>query len=191
MNVVSNPVLALPSDKKPTLRPCPICANETALDNLWQTQLVRCTNCSFAYVNQLPSLEALEAFYSSDDYFHGNLDYSNYVGDKQGTQLHFRDRIAALRQYNAGGELFEAGCAYGFFLELANQYWKVQGIDLSRPAAAYAAGALKLAVKQGDIEHYSLAPNSLDVIVMWDTIEHLYNPVAVIGKSTRALRPGG
>ncbi len=181
----------MPSDEKLTLRPCPVCGNRTALDYLWRTPLVRCPKCSFAYVNQLPTLQELEAFYSSADYFHGKLDYSNYVADKRSTQLHFRHRIAALRQFRSGGELFEAGCAYGFFLELARQYWNVHGIDLSAPAAAYAAAELKLPVQHGDIEHYPLAPNSLDVITMWDTIEHLTDPVGVIAKSAGAVRPGG
>jgi len=142
------------------------------------------------YVDKLPSTAELGAIYSAE-YWRGNSAYSDYVADKAGMQAHFQHRIKLLRTFITGNQLLEVGCAFGFFLELAKQYWNVQGVDFSLDAVAYAREMLHLPVQQGDFESYPLNTESFDAVVMWDTIEHLYDPVLAIRKSADALKPNG
>jgi SAM-dependent methyltransferase len=132
----------------------------------------------------------LAAIYSTE-YWQGSSAYTNYLADKAGTQAHFRHRINVLRKFSTGKDLFEAGSAFGFFLELAQKYWNVEGVDISAEAVAFARDVLHLPVKQGDLESNPPAPESFDIVAMWDTIEHLYDPVLAIQKSAAALRVGG
>ena len=174
------------------MRACPNCRNETGLFYMWDTDIVRCPKCDLAYRDTLPTLEELAQIYSDEQYFNGRF-YADYVADKEGAQLNLRHRLSKMREFQSGGEaLFEAGCAHGFFLELAQTYWKrVQGIDMSSEAVAYARDVLKLDVTLGDFESHPPAAGAFDAVAMWDTIEHLYNPVLAIHKSAEALRPGG
>jgi 2-polyprenyl-3-methyl-5-hydroxy-6-metoxy-1,4-benzoquinol methylase len=177
-------------EKTPT-RPCPICGTSDHLSaGWWAPRLIRCRVCGLVYVQQLPTLAELEAIYSAE-YWQGSSAYTDYLADKAGTQAHFRHRIKILRKLTSGSDLFEAGCAYGFFLELAQQHWNVQGIDISAEAVTYARDVLHLPVQQGDFESHPPAPKSFDVVVMWDTIEHLYDPVLAVQKIAEALKPGG
>jgi 2-polyprenyl-3-methyl-5-hydroxy-6-metoxy-1,4-benzoquinol methylase len=173
------------------MRACPICGTDTALSLLWNIEnVVRCPTCGLAYADRLPALTELEAIYSAE-YFQGRSAYADYQASKAGIQKHFEHRIAVLRQFQPSGDLFEAGCAYGFFLELAQRHWRVRGVDISASAIQYACKVLNLDVVQGDFESNPPAPNTYDVVVMWDTIEHLYDPVLAIRKCAEALRPGG
>ena len=173
------------------MRACPVCGNTSNQNNLWDlTHITRCSVCGLGYVKQLPTVQELAEIYSAD-YWNGRKAYTNYLADKVGTQLHFKHRIASLRQFSSGGRLFEAGCAYGFFLELAQAYWDVKGIDFSEAAISYARDTLHLPVEQGDFESNPPETNSYDIITMWDTIEHLYDPSLAISKSVDALHSGG
>jgi SAM-dependent methyltransferase len=171
------------------MRPCPACNTAAGLRQLWDTNIVRCPTCGLAYVAQLPTLEQLQQMYS-ESYFQGDS-YTDYLGDKAAAQANFQHRIALLRRYQPGGRLFEAGCAYGFFLELAQAYWTADGVDLSADAVRYARETLGVSAQQGDFESHPPETNCYDVVAMWDTIEHLYDPVLAIRKSAEGLRPGG
>jgi SAM-dependent methyltransferase len=151
---------------------------------------VYCPACKFVYADEIPDLQALEQTYS-ENYFSGNVAYRNYESDKIGLQRNFRQRINVLRRFKPQGDLFEIGCAFGFFLECAQPYWEVCGSDISPAAIQHAREVLNLKVQQGDFEHFVISPNSFDVIAMWDVIEHLADPVLAIAKCREALRSGG
>ncbi len=172
------------------MKPCPICKTASGLRRLWDSSIIRCPDCGLAYVDPQPSFAELEKIYADAEYFHGQF-YTDYIGDKAIAQANFQHRVDALRRYQPGGRLFEAGCAYGFFLELAQQYWTVEGIDLAGDAIRYAQETLKLNVQRGDFESHPPARESFEVVALWDTIEHLYDPVLAVRRSAEALRPGG
>ncbi len=172
------------------MRICPSCQNEDGLSHLWDTHIIRCPRCELGYIERLPTKEEIEALYSAE-FFKGDASYADYVADKEGLQRNFRHRLRDLLKYSQGGKLFEAGCAHGFFLELAREHWDVKGIDIAEEAAKYARDELGLDVQAGDFESRPPEPNTYDVIAMWDTIEHLYDPVLAVRKSAEALRPGG
>lgn len=172
------------------MRPCPLCGNTHALTFWGKTKIVHCPRCSLRYVDPLPSLEELAAMYA-EPFFCGDSAYANYIAERTSLQRNFQKRIDVLRRYSASGRLYEVGCAYGFFLELARAYWEVEGCDISAEAVQYAREQLALNVTVDDYEGLAQSPASYDVIAMWDTIEHLYDPFLAAQKCCDALRPGG
>lgn len=173
-----------------TLDSCPLCSNTHKLETLWGTDKTRCPQCNLVYIRTMPSLAQLEAMYSAE-FFKGSSAYANYIDEKESLQRNFQHRIHTLLQYKRTGSLFEAGCAYGFFLELARQHWQVAGMDIAEEAIDYARNTLGLDVRVGDFESYPLSPESYDIIAMWDTIEHLYDPFSAVKIAANALRPAG
>jgi SAM-dependent methyltransferase len=154
--------------------------------------LLSCQACGFVTANLDLSPAELESLYSAE-YFAGQ-EYLNYVGERALIQRHFRSRLGRLLPHvpNASSKrLFEIGCAHGFFLEVAKPHFlSVCGIDISRDASAYARDMLGLRVAAGDFMEIDL-PESVDVVCLWDTVEHLQHPDRYLQKAAAHLNPGG
>ncbi|MEO1166242.1 MAG: class I SAM-dependent methyltransferase, partial [Chloroflexota bacterium] len=174
------------------MTPCHICGEKNKLSQYWTAGLVKCGHCGMVYTDPQPTFAELEKIYADEDYFRG-LFYTDYVGDEKGFELNFRHRLETILQYApTGGKLFEAGCAFGFFLKQAQHHWsEISGVDMSPDAVQYSRDTLGFDVTLGDFESRNLEPNSYDAVVMFDAIEHMYDPALAIKKSAEALRPGG
>lgn len=65
----------------------------------------------------------------------------------------------------------------------------VVGIDISREQLEKNSHVDEKIL--GDVETYPLEPSSFDVVVCWDTMEHLNRPERAIANFAQALKPGG
>lgn len=152
--------------------------------------LVQCTGCGFVSTDLALSHEELSRLYTSR-YFLGG-EYRDYPAERPLIERQFRRRLQTLLRFVPDAEhknLFEIGAAYGFFLSVAGPaFQRAEGIDISTDAAA-AARAAGLRVESGD---FLRAPISapLDVVCMWDTIEHLARPDLYLAKAA-SLMPSG
>lgn len=89
--------------------------------------------------------------------------------------------------------VLDVGCSAGVLArELVAQGAVVDGVEADRAAAMEAAGSCRT-VLVGDVETLDLpfAQGSYDTIVMADVIEHLRDPVAVLGRLRPYLSSGG
>jgi SAM-dependent methyltransferase len=171
-------------------RQCLVCGGALARSAL--PGLLACGACSFTTADLTLSDAELERLYGPE-YFAGQ-EYMDYVAERPLIHRHFKTRLDRLFQYVAdpgSKRLFEIGSAYGFFLEVAREHFRcVEGIDISAAAAAYAREALGLEVTTGEfLAHQMSGP--VDVVCLWDTIEHLRDPHLYIEKAASYLRSGG
>jgi len=171
-------------------RPCLVCGGAYIQSTL--PGLLACGTCSFITANLSLSYEELRGLYGRE-YFAGQ-EYMDYVAERALIQRHFKTRLDRLLGYVSdpgSRRLFEIGSAYGFFLEVARDHFRsVEGIDISADAADYARDVLHLPVSTGDfLKHEIAAP--VDVVCLWDTIEHLRDPHLYAEKAARHLSPGG
>lgn len=170
--------------------PCLVCGG--LLGNSVLPGLLRCEACGFVTANVSISDEELERIYG-EDYFHGN-EYLDYQAEEKSLRQNFRDRIRTLmaKVENFGdSDLFEIGCAYGYFLaEASADVRRASGIDISTDAVAAARAKRDVDAMCGDYLNYELG-RTVDVITMWDTIEHLKRPDLFIAKAASDLQPGG
>ena len=120
------------------------------------------------------------------------MGYSRYVRDEANIRKTFARRLRYLSRFIQPGRLLDVGCAAGFFLDEAQRLgWQVQGLDVSAFAAQYARERFGCDVRQGSLLDQDYAPESFDLISMWDVIEHVPDPKAYIQHSARLLRAGG
>ncbi|PWK72881.1 class I SAM-dependent methyltransferase [Aminobacter sp. AP02] len=170
--------------------PCLVCGG--FLGNSALPGLLRCEACGFVTANVSVSDEELERIYG-EDYFHGN-EYLDYQAEEKSLRQNFRDRIRTLmaKVENFGdSDLFEIGCAYGYFLaEVSADVRRASGIDISADAVAAARDKRNVDAMCGDYLNHELG-RTVDVITMWDTIEHLKRPDQFIAKAASDLKPGG
>lgn len=154
--------------------------------------LKQCTSCGFITADLAMSDEALAALYG-EDYFHGE-EYRDYVSEEDSLKDNFRRRIATLQQLIPElkkTDVFEVGCAYGFFLdEVKNDVASAKGIDISSDAVSHARAHKGVDAIAGSYSDYVM-DRPVGLVAMWDTVEHLPRPDLFIHKAARDLLPGG
>jgi hypothetical protein len=168
---------------------CLICGGAYIEDR--RPGLLSCTACGFISANVDLTGEQLEALYS-EKYFFGE-EYFDYELEKESLEINFRARIRTLRRYMnvAQGALFEIGCAYGYFLNIARSSFRAaSGIDISKDAVTHATKNLGLNAVAADYLSYQVKQHP-DAIVMWDVIEHLPRPDLFVEKASADLSTGG
>lgn len=157
--------------------------------------LVQCQNCGLVYVSPRPDPNELYALYG-ETYFHndesGVVGYSNYIADERNIRKTANGRIQQLERYIQPGRMLDVGCAVGFFMDEARQRgWQVEGLDVSNFAVEYAREQFGLNARQGSFTGLEFAPDSFDMVTMWDVIEHVPDPKSYIRKAAAVLRQGG
>ena len=164
---------------------CVICGNHVFKSHFKNLQ--KCQICDLVFY-RLDKINNTNNLYKKD-YFNGK-EYFNYKNDKKIIQLNFRKRLKEINRYKKNGSLLEIGCAYGFFLELAKRNFNVTGIDIAPEATEFARKKLKLQVETKSYLDKKII-KKVDVISMWDTIEHLEFPEKFINKINFDLKTGG
>ncbi len=92
-----------------------------------------------------------------------------------------------------GGRVLDVGCASGGLLALLRpRAGHLAGLELS-VSAARAAAQVADHVAQGALEDPDLPfePDSFDLVVLADVLEHLADPAAGLARATGWCRPGG
>ena len=95
-----------------------------------------------------------------------------------------------------GKKVLDAACGEGYgSAMLAREAAEVIGIDLSGEAVAHAdrryGAAGNLRYLQASCDHIPLPANSRDVVVSFETIEHIHTQQAFVDEIARVLAPGG
>ena len=160
--------------------------------------LVRCKCCSLVYVTpRRQAAQLIDEVYDAS-YWRSpaarERGYSDYAGDEALYLRTFRRRFAQLGvQLPSRGRALDVGCAAGFSMRvLAERGFEVYGIE---PSRAIRAVALKNfspeRIHAGTLLDAPYEPASFDLIVMWDVLEHLPDPLAALGKARELLAPQG
>ena len=132
------------------------------------------------------------AYYTAD-YFSGRRadGYSDYLGAESVLRREFVRSVDFIRRYRSRGKLLELGCAYGFFLMEAARYFDVAGIELAAEAAEHGRRA-GLHILHGLADAANLQRiGPVDVIVLFDVMEHLPQPRETLALCCDYLNPDG
>ena len=101
-------------------------------------------------------------------------------------------RISALlKQPPAAIRVLDVGCSRGSFLAAGTRLgFHMEGVE---PAASIAAAARAqgLNVRTGLLEDIGFAAASFDAVTLFEVVEHLKEPLALLRECRRVRRPGG
>ncbi len=147
--------------------------------------IVRCKQCGLVFTDI--------GSFNPDDYYNESYYktvYPDYLKDKKVHLINARSLLKKIGKYFNTGSLCEIGSAYGFFLNAArDEGWDVCGYEVSDYSRDYSCRELDLAVEKDFLS--AGGGSRFDFICMNDTIEHLTDPFAVLGKCRDVLNPGG
>jgi SAM-dependent methyltransferase len=130
----------------------------------------------------------------------GKQTYAEWQYEKGADTLEFFLQHASLKEILAGRQVLDIGCGAGgkTLFYAAQGAAMVYGVDV---VERYAAAAHELARAKGlqdrfrfvlaDAAALPFGPDSFDVIIMNDAMEHVDKPLAVLQECYRVLRPGG
>lgn len=163
--------------------------------------IVRCCDSGLIYMAHPLTDAELAAFYSRE-YFEGEPSrrgYASYTGDEAVLRANFRDHLRRItRGLERGGarpdrlDLLDYGCAYGYFLAEARDVFRsVRGVEINEEVARVGRERFQLDIDSSADSGASFGENCLDVVTLWDVIEHVKKPRSVFNACHRALRQSG
>jgi SAM-dependent methyltransferase len=148
--------------------------------------LVACRQCDLLYANPAPDQKSLEAAYQ--DAAFDAADESRYAGL---TYASYLPRIAA--EFSDRNGALDIGTGDGAFLEqlLRHGFSNVIGVEPSAAPIAAAKPEIRALIRHTPFRSADFRPDSLRLISCFQTIEHVYDPLALCEDARRLLRPGG
>lgn len=176
--------------------PCPLCGARADRTHLLirdlkfftpgEYRLAACTACGFVYLNPRPTPAAIATLYPEGYWVEAEP-------DREPVAPHLVERaIEQVGRHCPGGRVLDVGCGTGVAGAVMQRLGlKVTGLDPSADACRAARERFGLEVIESTIEAAELPEGGFDAITMFDVLEHLYDPKAVLSKLRRALRPGG
>jgi len=94
--------------------------------------------------------------------------------------------------YIQRGVVYDVGAAAGFFLKVARDSgWEIYGNEISTSAIKWAHENYNINIDYGYIEELEIPHDYFDLIVFWNTLEHVLNPQTTVQKCYRMLREHG
>ena len=147
--------------------------------------IVQCKNCGLVYTNpRIDGSQILDSYQAVEDPL--------YLEERDGRVLTFERHLRPLEKLQSPpGKLLDVGAYTGVFVEIAAQHgWEAWGVEPSHWAVEQAC-AQGLHMIEGTLATSGLANASIDVVTMWDVIEHLTDPLAEVQQAYRLLKPGG
>ena len=149
--------------------------------------LYACVECGTVQQPSLPAAPELAGLYRE-------MSDEAYLAEERGRRATARRLLDLIGRHVPAGRLLDVGCGHGLLLDEArSRGYEVEGVELSRSAAAYARDVLGLPVSELPLEELepSAGGDGFAAIVLADVLEHVEDPVAAIRRCRELLRPGG
>ena len=161
----------------------------------------RCRACGLVFVNPAPFFDPADSFsemsreFEYTEYMHQPITPEILAYERQ-QLLANAEEVARLRGRSPGSErpmrFLDIGCGSGASVGAASALgWDAIGIDLDPQLIAEGREQLKVDLRCVPILECGLPPGEFDFIKLRDVIEHLPDPLDVLGKVREILAPDG
>jgi SAM-dependent methyltransferase len=155
---------------------------------------MQCRTCGLIYLNPRPAVEEFNRIYPAN--YH-TLEFSAAqfgLVYQARRWLEARRLLGWWRSLPDKAQILDVGCGAGFHLsvlrEFGKQTWTLEGVDPN--ARAVEIGRCSgLHLQQGTLDTVKLSPDTYDLVLLIQTIEHVTEPPALLQQIRSLLRPGG
>ncbi|MEK7750842.1 MAG: class I SAM-dependent methyltransferase [Acidobacteriota bacterium] len=192
---------------------CPLCdgSRSTLFQRLKLThegieksfELRKCLSCELVFVNPRLSDATLAKLYDEEFYFSTGWPYGALAS--QVAEMIQAMRRRRVERHVRAGSLLDIGSGDGRFVHhMAHHGWQATGIDFSAAAQVFASrngngngngngnrngnGGRFL---HGSLDDHDFPPGSLDLVTLWQVLEHIGEPRPLLRRCHEMLRSGG
>jgi SAM-dependent methyltransferase len=161
---------------------------------LW-FMVVQCHECGLCFTNPRPSAGAIDSFYTNE-YAPHQFSKVRGHGPRWWHRLPMLGRrpdvLRKTLPIHGQGRLLDFGCGSGSFLmRMRRQGWNVTGLDMSEAVVHRLRDQLGLQALCGSLPHPGLVRAQFDVITMWQSLEHVHQPLEVLQAANEILAADG
>lgn len=147
-------------------------------------ELVKCKDCGFIFMENIPSTKELNKLYSK-------YSYSTERAISPITVKSYNLLLDEFEKYRKTNKILDVGCGRGWFLQEAKKRgWEVYGTEYSMKAKEICEGN-GIDIHLGKLKFDTFIEDSFDVITSFEVIEHINNPVDDASCIYSFLRKGG
>jgi SAM-dependent methyltransferase len=149
-------------------------------------RLLECGQCDVLYANPIPTREALEsayrdaAFDSAEEARYASVVYAGLLPP---ILKRIPSRQGALDIGTGDGAFLEQLLAYGFH--------DVVGVETSAATVKMAAPSVRTRIRQAPFRAEDFTAGSMSLVTCFQTMEHVYDPLALCRETLGLLREGG
>jgi SAM-dependent methyltransferase len=141
--------------------------------------LARCIHCDFQFYSPRPSAKKIEAYYHEDEFY-------------KKVNVTSIETVVSLLAGHHPGKLLDVGCGVGRLVSVMQKKgWDAVGIEPSSKAVEIAKKELDLTIQQTYLSETTFKPDTFDVVVLLAVLEHAFDPVELMEKAWKLLKPGG
>jgi SAM-dependent methyltransferase len=149
-------------------------------------RIVRCSTCGLVRSDPVADSATLAELYAQSTF--------NYEYEVDNIKATYGRYLAQITRYHTRkGALLEIGCGNGFFLEeaLTQGYGPVKGIETSRSAIESAPLIIRNNIICDTMRPGIFLPEQFEIICMFQVLDHIPEPDALLDECFRILKPGG
>ncbi len=179
---------------------CPLCRSTSsrfvclARDELMDRgdriyRYLRCLSCETVYLHPFPAPSHSPEIYRED--------YPAWAKNRM--KYFFRKifmdipQIRFIRRFKRSGSLLDVGCGVGTLLGYLKEKggWHLEGLEPSPFGCRAAKEMYGLSLKQGTLDQAHFPGHSFDVVTLWDVLEHVEDPRALLRNVRHLLKKEG
>lgn len=167
-------------------RVCFLCKKRASLFRVKGLPLYHCKFCRVIFQSPLPKNE-----YTPNELNWGDRDPRVTEATHKMKRITFQILINEIKKFRPSGTLLDIGTGTGVLLEVANKSGFTSiGLEPDKNFSQEAQKK-KLTVINSSLKKAEIPPASMDIVVLYDVIEHLQNPKSSLKKIGKFLRPKG
>jgi 2-polyprenyl-3-methyl-5-hydroxy-6-metoxy-1,4-benzoquinol methylase len=172
---------------------CPACrtASNLCVEQLHGYRIMRCQLCTLAFCDPMKA--------GDESYYEHHLVYeeaSDSVALQQANSADNHANRSLLQRLPSGARLLDIGCGFGAFVAVATKYGlDAYGVDFNANQIEVGRRVYNLRdrLHVGRVEQLPqlLLEEGYDAVTMFEVIEHVEDPRALLESALRLLKPGG
>lgn len=157
-------------------------------------KIIKCSNCGHYQLFPMPITKENKKFYDLDKQIK-NIEYRfNLPRLEIKSNYDTKRRVNFVKEFiSKKGKILEIGSGYGFFIkDMEKKGFDIMGVEISKQRRNVLRKITGVKILNINFEQENISIDSkFDLIVMFQVLEHILNPIKFIKNVLKLLKPGG
>lgn len=164
-----------------------------SMDNLASQpfSIIRCKQCDLMFTSPRPTSSSMKSFYEGGFYETQEKAVKRLLVNPVMVVFQ-RLRLRQVTRVKKTGKLLDIGSGKGKFLAMAaHNKWEAWGVEPSNRSRSFVKDKSGEKVFGDEFEEAAIPDGFFDIVTMWHTLEHFYDPLDILAKVHAKLNERG